>query len=216
MNRRDFLARAVALGGASLMGARMLGAQAGGAQSGAAQGGASAAPVAGQQSGSSNLFEMDQGATKTVARPPKAGARASMTADQRDDLEHRIHCQCGCTLDVYTCRTTDFSCQVSPAMHRDVMALVDGGYGAQEILDAFVSTYGERALMAPKREGFNWAGYLVPFGALAAGSVALVTVLRGMQRRSSLSPVAVASTGPRLGSDDEMARLDAAIRHDED
>jgi hypothetical protein len=45
-----------------------------------------------------------------------------------------------------------------------------GRYSAQEILDAFVETYGEVALMAPKREGFNWAGYLVPFGALAAGA----------------------------------------------
>ena len=29
-------------------------------------------------------------------------------------------------------------------MHRDVIALVEGGYSAQEIIDAFVETYGER------------------------------------------------------------------------
>jgi cytochrome c-type biogenesis protein CcmH len=209
MNRRDFLARGAALGGATLLGARALA-----AQQGANQTAQPIAPVAEQQSGSSNLFEMDQGATKSVRRPPKAGARASMTPDERDGLERQIRCQCGCTLDVYVCRTTDFSCQVSPAMHRDVMSLVDGGYSAQEILDAFVQTYGERALMAPKKEGFNWAGYLVPFGALGAGAIALVTVLRGMQRRAQ--PALVTATGPKLGTDDEMARLDAAIRRDED
>ena len=166
-----------------------------------------------------NLFDMNQGAARTVTRPPKPGARPSMDQDTRDALEHKIRCQCGCTLDVYTCRTTDFSCQVSPAMHRDVMALVEGGHSAQEILDAFVDTYGEVALMAPKREGFNWAGYLVPFGALAAGGAALVTVLRRMQQRTA--PVAVptrapGADAPSLGTADELARLDCRRRHGRD
>jgi cytochrome c-type biogenesis protein CcmH len=149
-----------------------------------------------------------------VRRPPKANARSSMTADARDALEHEIRCQCGCTLDVYTCRTTDFSCQVSPAMHRDVISLVEGGYSAQEILDAFVDTYGERALMSPKREGFNWAGYLMPFAALGAGAAAVVVVLRGMQRRTA--SVAAAPRAPAVqATPDELARLDAAIRRDD-
>jgi cytochrome c-type biogenesis protein CcmH len=171
--------------------------------------------VAPAQGTTSNLFDMDQEAAKTVRRPPKAGARASMSSDERDALEHDIRCQCGCTLDVYTCRTTDFSCQVSPAMHRDVISLVEGGYSAQEILDAFVGTYGERALMSPKREGFNWAGYLMPFAALGAGAAAVVVVLRGMQRRTS----AIATPTPRASNveatADELARLDAAIRRDD-
>jgi len=197
MQRRDFITRSFVLGGAALFGARALQAQQG-----------TPADTTG------NLFDMNQGAARTVTRPPKPGARPSMDQDTRDALEHKIRCQCGCTLDVYTCRTTDFSCQVSPAMHRDVMALVEGGYSAQEILDAFVQTYGERALMAPKKEGFNWAGYLVPFAALGAGAVALVTVLRGMQRRSQPALVTTAS-GPKLGTDDEMARLNEAIRRDD-
>jgi cytochrome c-type biogenesis protein CcmH len=201
MRRREFLARGAAMGSIALFG-RSLAAQ-------------QAAPTAAGQTPASNLFDMNQEAAKTVVRPPKPGATSSMNADQRDGLEHQIRCQCGCTLDVYTCRTTDFSCQVSPAMHRDVMALVEGGYSAQEILDAFVTTYGERALMSPKREGFNWAGYLVPSAALAVGSVAMLAVLRGMQRRATPGPVVSAPAGPRQGTDDEMARLDAAIRKDD-
>jgi cytochrome c-type biogenesis protein CcmH len=199
MQRRDFITRSLALGGSALFGARALQAQQG-----------TPADTTG------NLFDMNQGAARTVTRPPKPGARPSMDADTRDALEHTIRCQCGCTLDVYTCRTTDFSCQVSPAMHRDVMALVEGGYSAQEILDAFVDTYGERALMAPKKEGFNWAGYLVPFGALAAGAAAVVVVLRGMQRGSAPAEVPVDGVVvPPLGTDDEMAKLNDAIRNDD-
>jgi cytochrome c-type biogenesis protein CcmH len=199
MQRRDFLTRSLALGGSALFGARALQAQQG-----------TPADTTG------NLFDMNQGAARTVTRPPKPGARPSMDADTRDALEHKIRCQCGCTLDVYTCRTTDFSCEVSPAMHRDVMALVEGGYSAQEILDAFVDTYGERALMAPKKEGFNWAGYLVPFGALAAGAAAVLVVLRGMQRGSAPAEVPVDGVVvPPPGTADELQKLNDAIRNDD-
>jgi hypothetical protein len=67
--------------------------------------------------------------------------------------------------------------------------------------------------MAPKKEGFNWAGYFVPFAALGAGAIALVTVLRGMQRRAQ--PTLVTTAGPSLGTDDEIARLNEAVRRDD-
>ena len=205
MQRREFLARAV-LAGATVVGARSLLAQ---QQDSLVH----RTPATGN---TSNLFDMNQDAAKTVRRPAKPGATNSMNDEDRDALEREIRCQCGCTLDVYICRTTDFSCQVSPAMHRDIIALVEGGYDAKEIIDAFVTTYGEKALMAPKREGFNLAGYLVPFAALGAGAIALTAVLRGMSRR----PAVVASSAPvpthdASGTDDEMTRLRAAIRKDE-
>jgi len=83
-------------------------------------------------------------------------------------IEHRLACNCGCTLDVFTCRTTDFSCTYSPRLHREVLALRSQGKTAQEVLDAFVAKYGEKALMAPKPKGFNLAGYLVPGVAIAS------------------------------------------------
>ena len=209
MERREFL-RALALGGAATLLAPRLGAQ---GDTPPEQGPGGRATVEGDAS----MTPMDQQAAKTVRRPAKPGARPSMSPEERDQLEHDIRCQCGCTLDVYTCRTTDFACQVSPAMHRDVLALVEGGYSAREIIDAFVGTYGERALMAPTREGFNLAGYVVPFVALAAGSGVLVAALRRMQRRTAVvaaaRPASAGGTSP-LGTDDEMARLDAAIRRD--
>src|SRR5688500_6248043 len=81
--------------------------------------------------------QMDETRYRSVRLPSK-GASPSMSPDELDDLGHRLHCQCGCRLDIYTCRTTDFTCPLSPAMHRDVMSLVEGCYSAQEIIDAFV------------------------------------------------------------------------------
>ena len=160
----------------------------------------------------SNLFAMDQTAARSVRMPPKPGASPSMTPAERDDLEHRIRCQCGCTLDVFTCRTTDFSCQVSPAMHRDIMSLVEGGYDANEILGAFVNVYGDQALMAPPREGFNIVGYVLPGIAIAIGAVVLAIVMRRWKRESA---VAVAGPAPDIGATpEELRKLDAAIRDD--
>jgi cytochrome c-type biogenesis protein CcmH len=174
------------------------------------------APQAASGLDSSNLFAMDQSASRPVRLPPKPGARVVVSAEERDQIEHRLRCQCGCTLDVYTCRTTDFSCQVSPSMHRDVMALVSGGYSAQEILDAFVGTYGERVLMAPPAAGFNLFGWLAPFVALGGGAIFVVVVLRKWQRAPQ---PAVASRARPARSDDatdeERARLDAAVRDDQ-
>ena len=167
---------------------------------------------------SSNLFAMDQSASRPVRLPPKPGSRVVVSAAERDELEHRLRCQCGCTLDVYTCRTTDFSCQVSPSMHRDVMELVSGGYSAQEIVEAFVGTYGERVLMAPPANGFNLLGWVAPFIALGGGAVLVVTALRRWQRapRDVTAPQeTLRAVRPEGATDDEVARLDAAIRDDQ-
>ena len=148
---------------------------------------------------------------RPVTLPAKPGATPSMTEAQRDDLEHQIHCQCGCNLDVYTCRTTDFACSVSPAMHSDVMGLVAGGHSAQEILAAFKAIYGEKVLMAPVRSGFNLLGYTVPFIALGTGAVVLAALMRRWKRTTVVSTAQV----PRVdATEGELAALDAAVRRD--
>lgn len=196
MSRRRWLRSALVLGGGALL-PRGVGAQ---------------QPEAAGVRDTSNLFPMDQSAARSVRLPAKPAALPSMSPQDRDDLEHRIRCQCGCTLAVFTCRTTDFSCQVSPAMHRDIMALVEGGYDAEEILDAFVNVYGDRALMAPPKEGFNLLAYVLPSFAIAVGAIVLGVFIRRMRepRQVSATPAA-----PPLGaSPDELARLNAAIKDD--
>ncbi|HUQ48042.1 MAG TPA: cytochrome c-type biogenesis protein CcmH [Gemmatimonadaceae bacterium] len=156
---------------------------------------------------------MEQGAYRPVKLAPIAGAKPSMTDEKRDDLEHQIKCQCGCVLDVYTCRTTDFSCSVSPAMHGDVMTLVEGGHDGTQILAAFQSVYGEQILMAPLKRGFNLVGYALPSVALVTGGVIVAGLIRkwGSRERQLLA----APAGPTISAtDDEMAALNAAVRDD--
>ncbi len=147
----------------------------------------------------------------TVRLPAKPGAKPLLTTDERDALEHQIHCQCGCTLDIFTCRTTDFTCQVSPAMHRDVLALVEGGYSAQEILDAFVGTFGERVRMAPKKS--NVFAWFTPGVAVVVGAGVIATLLkRWKTEKPRLAPIAVTGVDATA---DELARLDAVLKGDD-
>src|SRR4051812_15911293 len=162
-----------------------------------------------QQPVASNMGPMDEATYKPVALPAKG--KAVMNEDQRNDLEHQVRCQCGCNLDVYTCRTTDFSCPVSPAMHRDMMALVAGGYAEKEITAAFRAVYGERVLMSPPKEGFNWVGYLLPSVAIAAGAAILVRYIRN--RAGNVVMVAHANREVNA-SPDEMERLRKILRDD--
>ena len=148
-----------------------------------------------------------------VNRPAKPGAQPSMTPDERDAFEHRLACPCPCTLDVFTCRTS-MPCGFSPRLHADVVALVEGGYSGEEILDAFKQSYGEKILMAPEAKGFNLLGYLMPFLAIGTGGVALAALLRRWRR-----PVPASVTAPVHvpgGTPDELARLDAAVRDEDD
>ncbi len=163
-----------------------------------------------QANAPSNMGPMDENSYKPVTLPPK-GSAPLLNEDQRNDLEHQLRCQCGCNLDVYTCRTTDFSCPVSPAMHRDMLALVAGGYASSEIVAAYRSVYGEKVLMSPAREGFNWVGYFLPSVAIAAGAVVLVRYIRRRARN-----VALGNAAPHVlnATPDELEKLRAAIRDD--
>jgi len=214
--RRDFLT-SIATGSAVLLGAsRRAMAQAGGA--GAMRGMHDSAIVRDSQ----NLFAMNQSAALNVTLPPKPNAKPVLTSQQRDDLvEKHLHCQCGCTLDVFTCRTTDFSCQVSPAMHQDVMALVQGGYDAQEIINAFTDVYGQRVLMAPRKAGFDLVAWVLPGAMVVAGAGALVMLIRRWGERAARpKPVSSVRTPAGIAGVDatpeELARLEAAIRGEDD
>ncbi len=155
---------------------------------------------------------MEQGAYRPVKLASIAGARPSMTDEKRDELEHQIKCQCGCVLDVYTCRTTDFSCSVSPAMHGDVMTLVEGGHNSTQILAAFQSVYGEQILMAPLKSGFNLVGYLLPSLVLVTGGVVVAGLIRKWGARERIVPRAVGA--PIDATADELDALNAAVKDD--
>jgi cytochrome c-type biogenesis protein CcmH len=149
-----------------------------------------------------------------LLQPELAGRPRGPVTDYQNDpfiigVERRLRCTCGCNLDIYTCRTTDFTCTYSPELHREIVALVQQEMSGEEIIAAFVAKYGEQALMAPPKEGFNWAAYLLPGVAITlAGTVITWVLLRRQRVRAAIAADAAPATDL---SADEDARLRAAL-----
>jgi cytochrome c-type biogenesis protein CcmH len=123
-------------------------------------------------------------------------------------IEHKLRCTCGCNLDIFTCRTTDFTCTYSPELHQEVVALDQEGKTAQQILEAFVAKYGEKALMAPKPVGFNLWGYLLPGAVITVGAALLAVVIgrRERIRSATLASAHAADSGhPTTAAPDGVA-----------
>ncbi len=137
---------------------------------------------------------------------PKEALTALDTDTHIQAIEKKLRCSCGCGLDIYTCRTTDFQCTYSPALHKDVLRLVGQGKTAEQIIDEFVKQYGQVALMAPPKEGFNLAGYFVPSLAIIAAGFFLVRALRRWTRDAEAAAPATAAPPPNATSE-ELDRL---------
>lgn len=141
--------------------------------------------------------------------------RDSLTAADSDPVliatERRLRCTCGCTLDIYTCRTTDFTCTYSPALHQEIKDLFAAGQTPEQVIGVFVAREGEAILMSPPARGFNLAGYLVPGLVMAAGMLGLIAWIG--RRRGSVAAAEgttpVASLDPTSAPDDDAR---AALR----
>jgi cytochrome c-type biogenesis protein CcmH len=129
-------------------------------------------------------------------------------------IEKRIKCTCGCGLDVYTCRTTDFTCPVSPKMHAQVLALAASGNSAEQIIASFVREHGIEILMAPPRRGFNLIGYYTPYVLIFAAGVALLYAMSRWVRRGASAP-ATGDVATAAVSAAELEGLQEALRRTE-
>ena len=156
----------------------------------------------------------------SVGRPQERATEAD-NDETIKSIEHRLRCSCGCNLDIFTCRTTDFSCTTSPRLHRQVVALHDSGMNPEQVVQRFVDEYGEQALMAPRPEGFNLAGYLVP-GAVILLAASLLGAYLLRRRKVAIAEGLGGSAGvpvaavPIAGTPEELARLQRALTQDED
>ena len=146
-------------------------------------------------------------------------SRQPVTAQDNDaaiqEIEKQIKCTCGCTLDVYTCRTTDFTCPVSPKMHQRVLELAAAGSSGDEIIAEFVREHGVAILMAPPKRGFNLAGYFLPSVVILAAAALLVFAMRRWVRRAPRAPLPAESGADAPGSRAELERLRRELQRTE-
>jgi cytochrome c-type biogenesis protein CcmH len=153
-----------------------------------------------------------------LASPEAAGRPADVVTERDNEelvkaIEHKVRCTCGCNLDVFTCRTTDFTCTTSPAMHKKVMARLDAGMTETQVLASFQAQYGEMIFMAPPRHGFNWAAYLMPYVGLAVGLGLLGALARRIfhARPRDGGDGRPPGVGPDAASPEDLEKLKRAL-----
>lgn len=104
-----------------------------------------------------------------------------MAAPTVDDVAQKLICQCGCTAVLNNC--THAECTSRETMLGIVKQKIAQGQSADQIVQSFVSQYGEKVLSEPPKSGFNLTAWLTPFISLAAGGVIIYLALKRWLRR---------------------------------
>jgi len=144
--------------------------------------------------------------------PGRAGRPVQPTTAGDNDaaiqaIEKRLKCTCGCGLDIYTCRTTDFSCPVSPGLHRKVVSMAEAGMSGDAIVADFVREHGIAMLMAPPARGFNLTAYFLPGLAILGVGITLAFVIMRWARRHPPVAASVGSAGGTAATAGELEQL---------
>lgn len=144
--------------------------------------------------------------------PGRAGRPMEPTTAGDNDaaiqaIEKRLKCTCGCGLDIYTCRTTDFTCPASPGLHRQVVALAAAGLSGDAIVADFVREHGVAMLMAPPARGFNLTAYFLPGLAILGVGIALVFAIQRWARRRQPVAASAATADGTAATAGELEQL---------
>lgn len=99
------------------------------------------------------------------------------------ELEEALTCQCGCGLTVHSCN--HLQCGFAVPRKNEIAQSLDAGKGREEILAAFVSSYGEKVLSAPTTTGFNLVAWITPFVVVVAGAVLIGLMSMRWTKRES-------------------------------
>jgi cytochrome c-type biogenesis protein CcmH len=79
----------------------------------------------------------------------------------------------------------EHDCSVASSMKASIQSQLDAGKTKNEILDNFVSIYGEQVLATPRKGGFGLTAWVIPFLAVGAGAAVVSVIIWGWVRRRS-------------------------------
>jgi cytochrome c-type biogenesis protein CcmH len=102
---------------------------------------------------------------------------------QADEIGTKLRCpQC------QGLSVSDSKADAARAIYERILELVQQGYSEEQILDYFVSRYGEGILLEPKAEGMNWVIWAGPGVAVLLG---LSVVIIAARRRNKVGSVLI-------------------------
>lgn len=100
-----------------------------------------------------------------------------------NEVETKLMCVCGCNMALYQCE-----CDTAAAMRTHITKLINEGMSQDQIVNAYVSQYGQTILSAPSKEGFNLLAWILPSLALLILGFAVYTSLKKWSQPKRKSP----------------------------
>jgi len=155
------------------------------------------APVAAQDAGEA------VGAAQDVAPAP-----ISLTPEQEElaaEIESELKCPVCRSQSVRTSRSF-----MAEDMSRQVRKMVAAGSSKEEIREYFVARYGDYIILAPRKQGFGWTVWLLPFALVLGGAATIFALTRRWKSR----PPPIAPAAPPSQST-WMKRLERELKETE-
>lgn len=134
-----------------------------------------------------------------------AAQGGTVTDDQVNAVAKQLNCPVCENVPLDVCETQ--ACAQWRDLIRQKLATGDK---PEQILAYFRTTYGDRVLQSPPREGFTTLVWILPFAGLIAGVAILVVVLRRMVPQTA--PAKVETVQPSSSTDEYRERLERELR----
>jgi cytochrome c-type biogenesis protein CcmH len=134
-------------------------------------------------------------------------------ADDQSEIEEAMVCQCGCGIVLKHCPHQN--CEFAIPARKLIAQLLKEGKKKDEVIDIFVKQFGQKVLAAPKKEGFNILGYVLPFVAFIVAAFFISRVIktwtsRGVREEEKVLEHLPEDAGSELDKkiEEELKKLD--------
>ena len=132
------------------------------------------------------------------------GAETKQAADKAREIEDNLIAPC-----CWSQPVSQHDSEIAQQIREEVSSMVAAGKSRDEILDYYVSKYGERILVTPRVKGFNTLAYVLPWAALPIGAWFLIVLLKKLRTPApSSSPSALLDSRYSSVIEKEMKELD--------
>ena len=132
--------------------------------------------------------------TETASLTPEQAARAR-------SIEEKLVAVC-----CFRQALAEHQSERADAMRSDIRSRLAAGATDEEVVNYFVSKYGERVLVVPEARGFNVLAYIMPAVAVVAGLIIMLIFFRYSRREETRVAAPAPTVGPALADLDRDLR----------
>jgi cytochrome c-type biogenesis protein CcmH len=139
-----------------------------------------------------------------------------LVSPSQQTLDQRVH-DVASQLKCLVCQgesVADSPAMLSLQMRAVIRQQLRSGKSEQEVIQYFVSRYGDRILLSPPMRGLNLLAWFVPIALILVGVIIVFLVLRSWQTHAGAESHEVESAEPALIDEQELAMYQRQIERE--